>query len=130
MSWAGARKLWRFNLRDGEVLLASRKLLHDWGASRGPDGMALDRLGRLYVAGGLNRSRAPVETNEKRGGVYVFSPGGKLLAFAPVPRDEVTNCTFGGPDLKTLYITAGGTLWSVRTTTAGQMAWPQDQPAK
>lgn len=121
----GARKLWRFELRDGEVMLSTRKMLYDWGDSRGPDGMVLDARGRVYVAGGLNKSRAPIETNEKKGGVYVFSAEGRLLAFAHVPRDEVTNCTFGDDDLKTLYITAGGTLWSIRTTTAGQMPWPR-----
>jgi gluconolactonase len=122
----GARKLWRFNLqKDGDVDHSSRKLIYDWGSSRGPDGMVLDREGRLYVAGGLNTSRAPVETNDKKGGVYVFSPEGKLLEFVHIPRDEVTNCTFGGDDLKTLYITAGGTLWSVQAITAGELAWPR-----
>ena len=122
-----ARKLWRFNLQaDGSVDLKSQKLIYDWKAGRGPDGMVLDQKGRLYVAGGLNKPNPPNETaDEFKGGVYVFSPEGKRVAFAPVPRDEVTNCTFGGPDLKTLYITAGGTLWSIRTTTAGQMPWPR-----
>lgn len=122
-----ARKLWRFNLQaDGSVDLKSQKLIYDWKTGRGPDGMVLDQKGRLYVAGGLNKPNPPNETaDEFKGGVYVFSPEGKRLAFAPVPRDEVTNCTFGGPELKTLYITAGGTLWSIRTTTAGQMPWPR-----
>jgi len=122
-----ARKLWRFNLQtNGSVALKSQKLIYDWKTGRGPDGMVLDRKGRLYVAGGLNHPNPPHETaDEFKGGVYVFSPDGERLAFAPVPRDEVTNCTFGGPDLKTLYITAGGTLWSIRTTTAGQMPWPR-----
>jgi gluconolactonase len=31
----------------------------------------------------------------------------------------VTNCAFGGRDLKTLYITAGGSLWSIRVKNAG-----------
>jgi sugar lactone lactonase YvrE len=54
----------------------------------------------------------------------VLSPEGKLLRFLPVSRDEVTNCAFGGHDLKTLYITAGGTLYSMRTTTPGRVVWP------
>ena len=122
----GARKLWRFALNsDGSVDLTSRTLLYDWGNSRGPDGMVLDTAGRLYVAGGINKANPPHETDEKLGGVYVFSQEGKLLAFVHVPRDEVTNCTFGGDDLKTLFVTAGGTLWSVRTTTPGQLLWPR-----
>ena len=122
----GARKLWRFALQsDGSLDLTSQKLIYDWGTSRGPDGMVLDTAGRLYVAGGLNKANPPSETNDKRGGVYVFSPEGKLLTFVHIPRDEVTNCTFGGDDLKTLFITAGGSLWSIRTTTPGQLPWPR-----
>ena len=44
---------------------------------------------------------------------------------AIVRRDEVTNCAFGGDDLKTLYITGGGTLYSIPTTTAGRVLFPQ-----
>ncbi len=55
---------------------------------------------------------------------YVLSPEGKLLSFLPVPTDEVTNCAFGGDDRKTLYVTGGGTLYSVRTTTPGRVLWP------
>jgi gluconolactonase len=122
----GARKLWRFGLRpDGTVDFDSRKLLHDWGTGRGPDGLKQDRLGRLYVAGGLNKPNPPFEPAEDRkGGISVFDVEGRLLAFQPVPRDEVTNCAFGGDDLKTLYITAGGTLYSIRTTTPGRVVWP------
>jgi gluconolactonase len=122
----GDRKLWRFDLQpEGTVDLGSRKLIFDWTDSRGPDGMVQDTQGRIYVAGGLNQPNPPYETVRHKGGVYVFSRDGKLVAFAPVPRDEVTNCTFGGDDLKTLYITAGGTLWSVRTTAKGNLPWPR-----
>jgi gluconolactonase len=116
----GARKLWRFDLKaDGSLDLTSRKLLFDWGKSRGPDGIKMDVKGRLYVAGGLNKANLPAETADNKGGIYVFSPEGKLLHFLHIDRDEVTNCAFGGDDAKTLYITAGGTLWKIRTTTAG-----------
>ena len=122
----GERKLWRFDLKpNGTVDLASQKLLFDWERGRGPDGMVLDEKGHVYVAGGLNKDNPPYETAAKyKGGVYVFTPDGALVDFAPVPNDEVTNCTFGGKDLKTLYITAGGTLWKTRTKHAGQMPWP------
>jgi len=117
----GARKLYRFRLRpDGTVDPASRRLLFDWKTGRGPDGIKLDRKGRLYVAGGLNKPHPPHETaDEFKGGVYVFSPKGKLLTFLPVPVDEVTNCAFGNADRKTLFITAGGTLWSIPVYTPG-----------
>lgn len=121
----GARKLWRFDLRkDGSVDLASKKLLYDWGTGRGPDGLKQDQKGRLYVAAGLNKPNRFEPDRDKKGGIYVLSPEGKLLAFLPVPTDEVTNCAFGGDDLKTLYITGGGTLYSIRTTTPGRIVWP------
>lgn len=122
----GARKLWRFDLRkDGTVNHAGRKLLYDWGKGRGPDGLKQDQQGRLYVAAGLNKPNPPFEPAEdQKGGIYVLTPEGKLLTFLPVPTDEVTNCAFGDDDLKTLYVTAGGTLYRIRTTTPGRLVWP------
>jgi gluconolactonase len=122
----GARKLLRFDLRkDGTVDLDSKKPIYDWGQGRGPDGVKQDSKGRLYVAAGLNKPSPPFEPAEDvKGGIYVLSPEGKLLTFLAVPKDEVTNCAFGGDDLKTLYITGGGTLYSIRTTTPGRVVWP------
>jgi N-acyl-D-amino-acid deacylase len=112
----GARKLWRFDLKpDGSVEMASRKLIFDWKTSRGPDGFKMDAAGRLFVAAGLNRAAPPFETVEPfPAGIYILNGDGRLLDRIRIPRDEVTNCAFGGPDLKSLYITAGGTLWVAR----------------
>lgn len=117
----GARKLWRFDLTSaGTIDPRSRKLIFDWHTARGPDGFKMDRKGRLFVAAGLNQPHPPFETaGEFKGGVYILSPEGKLLEFVPIPRDEVTNCAFGGADRKTLFVTAGGTLWSVPVETPG-----------
>jgi len=122
----GARKLFRFDLKgDGTVDFGTQKLIYDWKNTRGPDGMKLDAAGRLFVAAGLNRQNPPYETQEKpTAGVYVFSSSGALLEFIPIPRDETTNCAFGGDDLKTLFVTAGGSLWSIRVTTPGKPVWP------
>lgn len=124
----GARKLWRFDLRqDGSVDLASKKLLRDWGKGRGPDGLKQDQQGRLYVAGGLNKPNPPFEPDGNvKAGVYVLDPqSGALLDFLAIPTDEVTNCAFGGEDRKKLYVTGGGVLYSIRTTTAGRIVWPK-----
>jgi gluconolactonase len=87
--------------------------------------MKLDSTGRLYVAGGLNKPNLPYETADPAtAGIYVFSPDGKLLEFVAIPRDETTNCAFGGDDLKTLFVTAGGTLWSLQVATPGKPVWP------
>jgi gluconolactonase len=126
----GARKLYRFDLRaNGTVDFATQKLIHDWKTTRGPDGMKLDAAGRLFVAAGLNRQNPPFETQaEPTAGVYVFSPEGKLQQFIPIPRDETTNCAFGGDDLRTLFVTAGGSLWSIQLKEQGNPVWPS--PAK
>lgn len=117
----GARKLWRFSMHaDGTPDLETQTLIHDWGTTRGPDGMKLDQQGRLYVAAGLNKPRPPAQTADApTAGIYVFSPEGKQIDFLAIPRDETTNCAFGGKDGKTLFVTAGGTLWSVRTAVPG-----------
>ncbi|WP_303310997.1 SMP-30/gluconolactonase/LRE family protein [Hymenobacter sp. BT730] len=60
-----------------------------------PDGMTIDREGMLWVAvwGG--------------GAVHRYHPGtGALLQVITVPAPFTTSCTFGGPDLQTLYITS------------------------
>lgn len=120
----GARTLWRFDLKDGEVDTKSKTKVYDWGKGRGPDGLKQDEQGRLYVAAGLNKPNPPAEpADDVKGGIYVLSPEGKLLAFLAVPTDEVTNCAFGGKDGKTLYVTGGGVLYSVRTSTAGKVVW-------
>jgi gluconolactonase len=124
-SKGGPRKLWRFRLKyDGTIVERTRKLIYDWGNGRGPDGMAVDVKGNLYVAAGRTKANE-WETADKKGGIYVFNGDGKFVAFAPVPNDEVTNCAFGDKDLKTLYITAGGSLWSIRTAAAGKVLWPK-----
>lgn len=119
----GVRKLWRFVRRkDGSVDLASLALIFSWGNGRGPDGVKTDRLGRLFVAAGRNQATQHESADRFKGGVYILSPKGDLLDFIPIPVDEVTNCAFGGEDLRTLYVTAGGSLWSIRVRTPGYVA--------
>ena len=109
---------------DGNVNVQSRKLIFDWKTSRGPDGFKMDSKNRLFVAAGLNVAAPPFETVEPYpAGIYILSSEGELLDFVKVTTDEVTNCAFGGPDLKTLFITAGGTLWSIRTSDAGRSSF-------
>jgi gluconolactonase len=69
----------------------------------GPDGMAFDEAGNLYVAhyGG--------------GKVAVFAPSGEMVEEILVPGAKVTNVAFGGTDRRTLVITDVETASLYRT---------------
>jgi len=86
--------------------------------------MCLDSLGNVYIAAGLNTPAPPGEDGSVKAGVHVFSPEGRQLDFIPVPEDSITNVAFGDPDLKTLYITSGSTLFSIRMKVRGHVLWP------
>ena len=89
--------------------------------------MAIDADGNLYVAAGLHRRRGTSETLDTKPGIHVISPQGKRLAYIETPEDTITNCTFGGDDLKTLYIACGKKLLSVRTEIPGKSSYRPDQ---
>ena len=67
----------------------------------------------------MGQLRGTSETLDTRTGVHVISPDGKLLKFIPIPEDYITNNAFGGPDMRTLYVTAGKTLYRLRTDISG-----------
>src|SRR5262249_50481005 len=106
---------------DGTV--ANGRILYDFYPRRSGDGMRVDAEGNLYVAAGLHRRRGSGETLDTRPGIHVISPEGKLVAFLETPEDTITNCAFGGPELRTLYVTCGKLLLSVRTRISGKPAY-------
>lgn len=114
----GNRKIWAFDL-DPQGRLSNQRQVFDFGLGRGGDGMAVDQNGWLYIAAGISHQRGPHETTEVPPGVYVMTPQGDLKGRIPVPEDVITNVTFGGDDLRTLYITAGKMLFSIRVPTPG-----------
>jgi gluconolactonase len=111
----GNQHLLAFPLKeDGTV--GAKRLLHDFGKGRGIDGMCVDVKGNIYGAAG----------SATTGGVYVFNPEGKPLAFIPIP-EVPTNCVFGDKDRKTLYVTAGKSLYRIRLQNEGfAVFWPKD----
>jgi gluconolactonase len=114
----GARLIRRYDLQaDGSV--RNMRVHYDFSPGRSADGMSIDSQGNLYAAAGMNQLRGTSETLANKTGVYVISPTGTLLKFIPIPEDYITNTAFGGPDMRTLYVTAGKTLYKVRTDIAG-----------
>jgi gluconolactonase len=117
------RKIWAFQVaEDGSV--SQQRLVYDFGRGRGGDGMRLDLQGNLWVAAGIASPRTPNESADVPPGVYVISPGGKLLGRIPIPEDVITNLAFGGPDKKILFITAGKTVFKIETAVAGYGIYP------
>jgi gluconolactonase len=94
-----------------------RAVLHDFKESRGIDGMVVDTAGNIYATAGSG----------ERSGVYIFSPTGKQLGFLRTP-ETATNCTFGDRDRKTLYVTAGTSVYKVRLNATGHPAHPAPRP--
>ncbi len=69
-----------------------------------PDGMKVDSKGNIYCTGS--------------GGVWIFSPTGKLLDKINVP-EKATNLAWGNKDYKTLYITAGNSVYRIPLNVVG-----------
>jgi gluconolactonase len=80
--------------------------------------------GNLWVAGGISAPRTANESADVPPGVFVISPGGQLIGRIPIPEDVVTNLAFGGPDKKTLFVTAGKTIYKIQTSVAGYSLYP------
>lgn len=114
----GARMIRAYDLLpDGTV--RNMRVFYDFYPGRSADGLSVDTQGNVYASAGMHRTRQTSETLATQAGVYVISPAGRLLRFIPVPEDYITNNAFGGPDMKTLYVTAGKTLYRIRTDIPG-----------
>ena len=106
---------------DGSV--RNMRMVITFSPGRGGDGMRVDADGNLVVAAGLHKPRGTSETLATRPGIHVISPHGRLLAFVETPEDTITNCAFGGEDLRTLYVTCGKFLLSLRTQIPGMASY-------
>jgi len=117
-SEGGPRLIRAYDL-SAEGRVSNSRVFHNFYPGRSGDGMTIDSEGNLYVAAGLNNLRGTSETLDTVAGIHVFSPSGELLEHIPIPEDTITYAAFGGPALRPLYITAGKTLFSVRTEIVG-----------
>lgn len=76
--------------------LSNKRQWHRFARGDGyPDGMTTDAAGRLWIAhwGGACVTCHDPDTAEE-------------LCRIPLPTSHITDCAFGGPDLRTLYITS------------------------
>jgi gluconolactonase len=103
--------------------LGSFQVLHEFGANRGIDGMCFDTDGNIVATCGW-------ELGGPGGRITVFAPDGSLLEEHLAPTERPTNCTFGGPDLGTLYVTAiAGQLFRIDNTgRRGSLQPPRVRP--
>jgi gluconolactonase len=70
----------------------------------GGDGLTVDVRGNLYITSKL--------------GLQVYSPAGELLGIIET-LEQPANVTFGGADLKTLYVTARTSVYKIPMNVAG-----------
>lgn len=103
-------------LEDGT--LGEYNVLHNFYPHRGIDGMVLDSDANIVATAGW-------ELSGPGGMIYVFAPNGRVLETHPVPAKRPSNCTFGGPDLRTLYVTTlEGHLLRAQTERQGLLLYP------
>ncbi len=114
---AEKRELRGYPIRD-DGSLGTDSVLHNFAPYRGIDGMCLDTHGNLIATAGAD-SGGPGSM------IYVFEPDGRIVETHPVPVDRPTNCTFGGADFKTLFVTSmGGYLLRAETGRQGRLIFP------
>jgi len=95
----GDRKTYRFKI-NADASLSDRTLF----CSMGSDGMTLDSEGNVYLTGR---------------GVTVFNPKGERIEHIAIDEGWTANACFGGPDRRTLFITAMDSLYAIRMRVRG-----------
>jgi gluconolactonase len=97
---------------DGRGEVVARRVFADMSfdqAPGSPDGIKVDVQGRVFCTG--------------PGGIWVFTPAGEHMATIRCPEPPV-NFAFGGDDLRTLYVCARSSVYSLRVKVPGQpLAW-------
>jgi gluconolactonase len=103
------RRIRAFDL-DAQGRLSNNRIFIDMSSAEPgvPDGMKVTRDGHLFCTGS--------------GGIWVIDPQGRRLGVIRVP-EVPRNLAFGGSDARTLYITAGTSVYSLQTKVVGIAAW-------
>ena len=96
----GAKKTYKYPINE-DGSLGERTLFCESGS----DGMTIDENRNLYLTGGK--------------GVTVYDPSGKRIETISVPKKWTANVTFAGPNNSHLFITAGDSVFTIRTAISG-----------
>lgn len=105
--------IWAYDVQpDGTIsngrkfakLLLTGNVLDRKGRSSSADGMAIDKMGNIYVATYY--------------GVQIFNAQGKYVGMINLPSFPVSLC-FGDADMKTLYIVSYSQVYKIRTNMEG-----------
>jgi len=105
-----------YDMSDGSI--ANRRVLFAGFEKGMPDGSAMDEAGYLWNCRFFGRS------------IVRLAPDGSIDRVIDMPVKNITTAVFGGPDLRTLYVTSAaalrdpgdrlaGSLWSIATEVAG-----------
>jgi gluconolactonase len=77
------------------------------GIDGSPDGLRVAANGNLYIA---------------CRGIAIYTPAGQFVKMIEFP-ETPANCTFGGPDLQTLYVTARTSVYQVHVPDKGSLQY-------
>ncbi|MGC2659964.1 MAG: SMP-30/gluconolactonase/LRE family protein [Bryobacteraceae bacterium] len=113
------RYVWSFQVAaDGSLQYGEpffRLETDDIETASGADGMTVDDQGFVYVV--------------TRVGLQVCDQAGRVEAILRKPQPgHFSNAVFGGPDLQTLYVTAGNSVFRRRLQRKGVVAWAPMKP--
>ena len=104
-------KVWSLPLDASGAAGAPRLLIDGATVPEGfkvPDGICVDDAGNLYVTNNDDAVKA----------IVVFDPAGHTLGRIPLPL-RPSNCTFGGADRRTMYVTTLHAVYELRVPTPG-----------
>lgn len=95
----------KFEVGENYEITGGEVLCEVTGKGEGkPDGMKVDMKGNIYCTGPM--------------GIWVFTKNGHPLGRVRVP-ERVSNLNWGGQDNKTLYITAGNSIYKIKFLISG-----------
>ena len=94
----GGKKTFRYTVKSDGTLTGKT-----FFAAIGSDGMTIDNEGNVYLT---------------EAAVLVYNPAGKKIAEIKTPK-RPSNVCFGGPDARTLFITARSSVYTIRMRVRG-----------